>query len=92
LFVNGLTTRLGKISYSIYLFHFLALYAVLWCRHSWHPSAFGSVPDFFVAFPLVLGVACVIATLTFSLIERSGQKLGRRLIWELERRPRTDVG
>lgn len=90
-FVNRVTNHLGKISYSIYLFHFVALHVVLWGRNSLQWPTSGSVPRFLLAFVCVVALTCAAAELTFRLVERRGQDLGRRLIRSLQRRSLTKV-
>jgi peptidoglycan/LPS O-acetylase OafA/YrhL len=80
LVVNPVTQFLGKVSYSLYLLHFLALHLVLWASRSLYEPAVGAVPVFWQAFPCVLLLACVLAWLGYRLVEVPGQALGRRLI------------
>jgi exopolysaccharide production protein ExoZ len=86
LLVNRVTVFVGKISYSIYLLHFVALHLVIWLTRSWYTPKFGSAPGFFIAFPIVFGLTWIMARATFQFVERPGQALGRRIIAHLESR------
>jgi peptidoglycan/LPS O-acetylase OafA/YrhL len=83
--VNPVTRYIGKVSYSVYLTHFLAMHLFLWASHGWWGEARA---PFLVAFPCVLGIAIAISTITFRTIEVPGQALGRLLIARLESRAR----
>lgn len=74
IFVNSITMYLGKISYSLYLTHVLAIRLAVSCLESSHWSAFLAV---------TLLIAVGISTITFYLIERPGQQLGSRLLRRL---------
>lgn len=72
--VPGVLTWLGMISFSVYLLHIPVLVAVSHLLHG-HPAAIG------VAFVAgTLGVAWM----TFYLVERPGQRLGRRMLDRLD--------
>lgn len=83
LVVNRATVFVGKISYSLYLFHFIALHFVVWASATFYVPRFGSIPSFFLAFPCVLATGCGLARLTYQLIEVPGQAIGRRIIKQL---------
>jgi peptidoglycan/LPS O-acetylase OafA/YrhL len=83
LFVNRVTVFVGKISYSLYLFHFIALHLVVWASSAFYVPRFGSPPSFFLTFPCVLVIGCGLARITYQLIEVPGQTLGRRIIKQL---------
>lgn len=82
LLVNRVTVFFGRISYSLYLFHFLFLHLVLWLI----PGA-RQLPYILVLL-LVTVPTIGIATITHRFIERGGQALGKRLIARLESRAR----
>jgi peptidoglycan/LPS O-acetylase OafA/YrhL len=84
LFVNRATIFLGRVSYSVYLLHFVALHLVLWAVRAFYEPSFHARPPFLVAFPCVLALAAAMSTVTFQLVEMPGQNLGRRLISSLE--------
>ena len=86
--VNPFTRYLGKISYSVYLMHFVALHSVYWSSTHWYEPWRGHPLPFALAFPGVLALAMLISTITFQMVEVPGQSLGRRLIARLESRPR----
>ena len=78
--VNPITCYIGKISFSLYLFHFWAL--ELSVRYLGLPSTYlGSL----VIFVVTLAASLAIATCTFYLVEQPGQRLGGRVIRKLER-------
>jgi len=83
LLVNRATMFLGKISYSLYLFHFVALHLVVWASRSLYIPKFGTPPSFLLAFPCVVAIGCGLARLTYQWVEVPGQALGRRLIQRL---------
>jgi peptidoglycan/LPS O-acetylase OafA/YrhL len=78
--VNPVTQFLGKVSYSLYLLHFLALHGVLWASRTWLEPAMGHAPSFWLAFPCVLLLGTALAWLGYRWVEVPGQALGRRLI------------
>jgi peptidoglycan/LPS O-acetylase OafA/YrhL len=80
LVVNRLTQFLGKVSYSLYLLHFLALHLVLWASRSWFETTVQGAPSFWLAFPFVLLLGTALAWLGYRFVEVPGQALGRRLI------------
>jgi peptidoglycan/LPS O-acetylase OafA/YrhL len=80
LVVNRVTQFLGKISYSLYLLHFLALHLVLWASQIWFEPLLGGVPTFWQALPWVLASATLLAWLGYHCVEVPGQTLGRWLL------------
>ena len=80
LVVNPVTLFLGKISFSLYLLHFLALHLVLWASRGLIEPMRGSATSFWLAFPCVLLLGSAMAWLGFRFVEVPGQALGRRLI------------
>jgi peptidoglycan/LPS O-acetylase OafA/YrhL len=80
LVVNRVTRFFGKISYSVYLVHVIAIDIV----GNW---VFRGHPGFFVGFCCTLVVAlsltAVMAWITYRLIEVPGQQLGKRIIRRL---------
>jgi peptidoglycan/LPS O-acetylase OafA/YrhL len=86
LVVNSLTCSLGRISYSLYLFHILALHLFSLASRQWYEPIFGEAPSFLVAFPCVLVCAAGISWCTYRLVEEPGQSLGRSVIRRLEKR------
>jgi peptidoglycan/LPS O-acetylase OafA/YrhL len=86
-FVNRATILLGRISFSVYLSHFIALQLVLWASRAWYEPHFHFRPHFGFAFPCVLAIASVISTITYRFVEIPGQRLGRGLIQRLEGNP-----
>ncbi|NEV61585.1 acyltransferase family protein [Thiorhodococcus minor] len=80
LLVNGITVRLGKVSYSLYLLHpslvvFLApAYHLL---YTWIPSTTGA---FLAAFAVTALMLTAASALSYKAIERAGMRLGERVI------------
>jgi peptidoglycan/LPS O-acetylase OafA/YrhL len=97
-FVNRLTIYVGKISYSVYLLHFLVLNAMgvvlehidaypghYITRFVWD-QPLGLAAVFLVAF----GISLPLCTLSRNLIELPGMDLGRQLIAHKEKRYQLD--
>lgn len=78
--VNPLMNFLGKISYSLYLLHFIALHIVVWGSRVLYEPYFGSAPGFWLAFPAVMVLASAFAWLGYRLVEVPGQAIGRHMI------------
>ena len=79
--VNGLTTLIGRLSFSIYLVHFM----VLQMMRAIFPNGFIVNGDigFMVAFLLVLLVSTCISYATHRAIELPGIALGKRIVERL---------
>lgn len=78
LFVNKLTTWIGKLSFSIYLVHFLVLKVVggfVADRYTLQGNS-----GFFVAFLLVTSVSVAVSFITYKMIELPGIELGKKII------------
>ena len=84
LFVNRASVFLGRISYSVYLTHFIALHLVIWASRGLYEPRFHRSLPFLGAFALVLALTVLASTVTYHLVELPGQELGRRLIRRLE--------
>lgn len=84
LFVNPLTRWIGKISYSLYLVHFILLpYVKNWIDLG---PYFGKTVQFALYFIIVLVVSSGISFMTYRFIEIPGMNLGKKLIRKLESR------
>lgn len=71
---NLITRRLGVLSYSIYLLHFLVISAIA-------PLTEGlDAWTFLITYKAVLALSAAVAEATFRLIERPGQRLGKAVI------------
>jgi peptidoglycan/LPS O-acetylase OafA/YrhL len=79
IFVNPITIYIGKISYSLYLFHF-AVYS--WLIQMGLNMVLPANPyfNFALRFFILLGASSVIASLLFFTIEKYGIILGKKLI------------
>ena len=76
---------LGRISYSVYVCHFLVLYAVIGLLLGLWPD----IPKLWFALALItltVGGTLAVATLTFRVIEQPGMALGQVLARKLEER------
>jgi peptidoglycan/LPS O-acetylase OafA/YrhL len=83
--VNPVMTRIGRVSFSMYILHFALLapvfglvVTIIWMLKS------NSAVIFPVYFPLLVGTTFVVASITFALIEAPFMALGRRLIARLQ--------
>ena len=85
--VNPATRILGKISFSVYLLHFVVFFAVkAWIARSVgiHPFLSSPMVQFAGCFAVTLAVTLPLAYLTWRWIEEPGIRAGRRLIARLE--------
>jgi peptidoglycan/LPS O-acetylase OafA/YrhL len=83
LFVNPLTRYIGKISFSVYLFHFWAISIV----HQHIEPLIAGLNDVLTSgifYVCTTALATLIATITYHLIEKPGQQAGRHLIERLD--------
>jgi peptidoglycan/LPS O-acetylase OafA/YrhL len=81
LFVNRLTVLVGRISFSIYLFHFLILSVLENFFSSGFPIS-GNL-GFGLAYALLLALSICISYVTHRVIEVPGINLGKRIIKKL---------
>lgn len=82
LIVNPITQWIGKISYSLYLVHFIFLTEI---RNWVHLDArFGKTAQFALYFMILLAISSVISYITYRFIEVPGMNLGKKLIQKLE--------
>ncbi len=89
LLVNPLTVLLGKLSFSMYLVHIAILKLLSGTRI---PAAMGEGNLNSVLFFLfVLAITAVVSRMTYSVIEKPGIALGRRLIEKLEARHASEL-
>jgi peptidoglycan/LPS O-acetylase OafA/YrhL len=81
---NRFTRYLGKISFSMYLFHFIVLDV---CAAVWKRIAFGSpVIQLMLLYGITLLLSILVSLLSYRLIERNGVRYGARLIEKLNMR------
>ena len=78
LLVNKLTMYIGKISYSMYLTHFLCIYLISFFSASYFAD--GGVFKFFQAYVLLFILAAAASTLTYRYIEKPFIIMGNKLI------------
>ena len=83
------TDWLGRISYSIYLFHVIVFMTLQWWLLRLPPGSVGRTQPFWVYVIGGLAVVLVLATLTYYLVEKPGMRLGHRLAarWEARATP-----
>jgi peptidoglycan/LPS O-acetylase OafA/YrhL len=84
--VNPLVCYVGKISFSVYLFHFWAIDIVQdHIAFLWAPAnAYAGAAMFFASTALI---TCLIASVTYRLIEQPGQRVARLIIARIEGQP-----
>lgn len=80
LLVNPVTLFLGKVSYSLYLLHSLALHLVVWGSRTLFEPVVGHAPSFALAFTLVVALGAILAAVGYRWVEVPGQAVGRRLM------------
>jgi peptidoglycan/LPS O-acetylase OafA/YrhL len=86
IFVNGLIIFAGKISFSLYIVHFLVL-EMIRIQILWRPALESpSDGSYLLAYPFLLVTSVVLSSLTYFVIERGGIKAGNHLIQWLETR------
>lgn len=81
LLVNPFFTFLGKISFSVYLIHFIVLHWLVTYRFvDYLPvtDARSAVLNFLLRYSVLLGISAAVSTLTYYGIEQPFMKLGKR--------------
>ncbi|HEY2981905.1 MAG TPA: acyltransferase, partial [Anaerolineales bacterium] len=81
--VNPFTRWVGRVSYSLYLLHFLVVELIM--RALPAPWPMGKTTAFFLAFVLITGLSLPVAGLSYRFIEVPGMNFGKRLIRGLEK-------
>jgi peptidoglycan/LPS O-acetylase OafA/YrhL len=87
-FVNPLTCFFGKISFSMYLFHFWAIDIVSERLAPFWASANPTLGAF-LFFVCTVAITGVIASITYEIVEKPGQLLGRIIIQKIDRNEKT---
>lgn len=83
IFVNPFTKWIGKISYSLYLVHFIFLPYL----HKWiNFEMFGKTVQFTLYFIILMVISSGISYITYRFVELPSMDLGKRLIRKLEGR------
>ena len=77
-------TRLGRVSYSVYIVHFAVVWALSEYAGGGLAAALGAVPSVIVVFALGATGAFALALATERWVERPAAALGRRLIARLD--------
>jgi peptidoglycan/LPS O-acetylase OafA/YrhL len=86
LFVNGFMIFVGRISFSLYIVHFLVLELIA-KRYLWKPDWENpSDESYLLAYPVLLLTSVALSSITYFAVERNGIKMGNRLIQWLETR------
>ncbi len=80
LLVNPITCYLGKVSYSIYLLHFIVLRLAKGSLDTYLDPSQTGLPEFLLLFTLTLAGTAALAWLTYRCVERPCIDLGGRLI------------
>jgi peptidoglycan/LPS O-acetylase OafA/YrhL len=81
------TDWLGRISYSIYLFHVIVFMTIEWWLLSLPQGSVWRTQPFWIYVAGGLAVVLAVATLTYYLIEKPGMRLGHRLATRWEASP-----
>jgi exopolysaccharide production protein ExoZ len=78
---SAFVSWLGRCSYSLYLFHFAIVNAVI----AWLPRTQNAYIDLGLALFVVIAGSCVVASFTRPFLEDAGTAMGRRLVvrWRL---------
>jgi peptidoglycan/LPS O-acetylase OafA/YrhL len=82
LLVNGITTFIGRLSFSIYLVHFIVVDTMTSLFTKYHITLDGTL-GFVSAYLLILIISIIISYITHRLIETPGISLGKRIIKKL---------
>ena len=83
LLVNSFTKWIGKISYSLYLVHYIFLpYLRSWVNL----DGFGKTVQFSLYFLILLAISSGISYATYRIVEIPSMNIGRKLIHKLEQR------
>jgi len=87
LIVNPLTKFVGLVSFSIYIWHFWILYQLaprlLPAIHPFHGEHGTGMAQLIVLYAVVLTASLAAATISYYIIERPSQQLGKRLITQM---------
>ncbi len=83
LLVNPLTVWIGKLSYSVYLVHY-GIAVLLW-NFLGDKIPAGDV-NYFLVFVLLTAITLPVSWLTYTLVEKPGIRLGKRIIQRMEGR------
>jgi peptidoglycan/LPS O-acetylase OafA/YrhL len=90
LLVNPVTVHIGKVSYSIYLSHIIVLYFLAKNNLiNYYPQY--PILNFILRFSLLLLISTCVATVLYYLIERPGEKLGKKIIDHFEKKPTSEI-
>jgi peptidoglycan/LPS O-acetylase OafA/YrhL len=84
IFINPVFIYIGKISFSMYLIHF-GIYPILEKFHFVN-YVNNDIINYFIRFFIVTGIAVALATMSYNLIEVPGQKIGKKIISNMENR------
>lgn len=83
IFVNRFSVYIGKISFSLYLTHFAALYFMAKSDlMNFSPSP---ILNLAIRYCFLLAISCIISSITYRLIEEPGRNLGRKIISIIEK-------
>ncbi|HPC08943.1 MAG TPA: acyltransferase [Smithella sp.] len=78
--VNAKTAYLGKISYSMYLFHPLIIFTAIPVYRLLYASMSSSLPGYLSSLLVTLILLMIISLISYRWIERTGMALGEKLI------------
>lgn len=80
----SLLKRIGQLSFSIYVFHFIFAWNISKWLNDYYLSEFNSIVSFFVCLFITLCCSIAFANLTEKFIEQKGIRLGSKLIKKLD--------
>jgi peptidoglycan/LPS O-acetylase OafA/YrhL len=83
LLVNPVTRFIGTVSYSIYIWHFWILYRFAPAILLRVPASHRGITQLAILYLVILGLSISAATLSYHLIERPSQRVGKMLITRL---------
>lgn len=85
LFSNKILAAIGKVSFSMYIVHFILIYAVYFFKPNINIDSIpGNFIYFIFSYLALTGVTYGLSRLTYKFIEIPGQNLGRKLIKKLD--------
>jgi len=86
LLINPILIYIGKVSYSIYLVHFVVLFLLnkfKFVDYLYISNTYSALLNFFIRFILLITISTIFATILHKLIEYPMQKLGGKMIEKL---------
>ena len=79
IFVNKITQKIGKVSYSMYLTHWIVIYTLKKISYSYNFPIYHDIQYFFY-YILLIFFTYILSLLTYKFIEKPGIALGQKII------------